>query len=159
VFRKSRGFTLIEMMVAVAIAIILIAIAAPAFNDQIGRRRLEGAANELSADLQYARTQAVSDNRDVSFQTTSTSAYTITSSTGQSYKSVTVPQGVSITSGVTINFLPLRGCTNATCTAADASITVTSSQASGSLRLTTTNMGRVYLCSPSGTFSGYPSCP
>lgn len=151
----EQGVTLVELMVVVAVAAILAMIAIPSFNDTLERRRLEGAANELSADLQYARSQAVADNVTVTLTTTA-SGYTITGN--QTYKTVAVSSGLALTNAVTVNFLPLRGCTNATCTASDASITVSSSRITPTLRLTTTNMGRVYMCSPSGTFSGYASC-
>lgn len=151
----TRGVTLVELMVVVAIAAILATIAIPSFTDALERRRLEGAANELSADLQYARSQAVADNVTVTVTTTA-SGYTITGN--QTYKTVSVPSSLSLTNAVSINFLPLRGCTNATCTQSDASITVSSSRISPTLRLTTTNMGRVFMCSPSGAFGGYSSC-
>lgn len=153
---RQQGFTLVELLVVVAIAAALAAMAVPAFTDLMVRRRLEGAANELSADLQYARSQAVSDNNDVTFATSGTTGYTITSSSGTTYKSVTLGASLSLNSGVSITFKALRGCTNDSCSAADASVTVSST--SDSLRATVNRMGRVALCVPSGSFGGYQAC-
>lgn len=49
--RKNRGFTLIELMVVIAIVAIIAAIAVPTFNDQIRKSRRSDAARGL-ADLQ-----------------------------------------------------------------------------------------------------------
>jgi type IV fimbrial biogenesis protein FimT len=64
--RKSqRGFTLVELMTVVLVASVLLAIAAPSFRGMLDRRRIEGRANELLTDLQYARSEAVARNRNV----------------------------------------------------------------------------------------------
>jgi len=65
VLRKSFGFTLMELMVAVAIIGILAALAAPSFNKMLDRNRLKGAAEGLFNDLQLARTEAIKRNQDV----------------------------------------------------------------------------------------------
>jgi prepilin-type N-terminal cleavage/methylation domain-containing protein len=152
----TLGFTLTELLTVVAIAAILLAVAVPSFQPLFARWQLEGVANELHADLQFARSQAVSDNTTVTFTTTSTSAYTITGN--QTYKTVTLPAGVSVSSGVAVAFLPQRGCTNATCSAADADFAVSGTGVNGTLQAVVNNMGRVRLCAPSGTFRGYPAC-
>ena len=56
---RSRGFTVVEMMVAVAVAGVLLTLAVPSFTGAIARARLEGAVNEFAIDLQYARTEAI----------------------------------------------------------------------------------------------------
>lgn len=156
----SAGFTLTELLIVIAIAAILLTIAVPSFQPLFAKLRLEGAANELNADLQYARSQAVADNRNVTFSTTSTSTYSIVGSqtTPVTYKTVTLPSGVSVNSGTSVIFFGERGCTNATCSAPDAAFTVTHSQVNGTLQLIVNNMGRVRLCSPSGMLKGYPAC-
>lgn len=150
------GFTLTEMLIVVAVAAILLTVAVPSFRPLFAKWRLEGAANELSADLQYARSQAVADNANVTFSTTSTTTYSITGN--QTYKTVALPTGVTVNSGASVTFFSQRGCTNATCSASDVTFTLANSQVTGTLQLTVNNMGRVRLCAPSGTIRGYPAC-
>jgi type IV fimbrial biogenesis protein FimT len=57
-----RGFTLIELMVTVAVLAIIIALATPSFTSVINSNRLSSHANELVASLQLARMEAVRRN-------------------------------------------------------------------------------------------------
>lgn len=57
---SSRGFSLIELCVCVVIPAILIAMAVPALNQLKQRQRLELVAQTLMANLQEARSEAVS---------------------------------------------------------------------------------------------------
>jgi len=63
--RRQRGFTLVELMVTVAVIAIVGAIAAPSFRNLTLGSRLTGAANELVATLQTARMAAVSQRATV----------------------------------------------------------------------------------------------
>ena len=63
--RRAAGLTLIELMVAVAIAAVLLAIAAPSFRNFILLQRLKGVQAQLVTDLQYARSEAVARGVDV----------------------------------------------------------------------------------------------
>ena len=60
--RRSAGFTLIELMVAVAILAVLAALAAPSFNEAILSNRLASYANEFTASAQLARAEAIKRN-------------------------------------------------------------------------------------------------
>ena len=64
-FARRRGFTLIELMVVVALVAIIVTLAAPSFRDLIVMRRLRGASAELVTDVQFARSEAVSRQRGV----------------------------------------------------------------------------------------------
>lgn len=57
-----RGFTLIELMVTVAIVAIMATLAAPSFRDFIVRRNLESVTSEFTAGVARARSESVSKN-------------------------------------------------------------------------------------------------
>jgi prepilin-type N-terminal cleavage/methylation domain-containing protein len=57
--QRPLGFTLIEMMVVVALVAILAALAAPSFSTQIANQRVTSVAQELQSLLQLARSEAV----------------------------------------------------------------------------------------------------
>lgn len=59
---RSRGFTLLELLVTVLVLGVVMAVAAPAFNQMVARSRINAAANELVAGLQTARMTAVRIN-------------------------------------------------------------------------------------------------
>ena len=56
---KSSGFTLVELMITLAIAGILVAVGIPSFNSTISSNRLTSYANELVTALNLARSEAV----------------------------------------------------------------------------------------------------
>jgi len=57
--RMQKGFSLVEMMVAVAVLAILAAIAAPQMQNQITGNRVTAATNELLAALAQTRSDAI----------------------------------------------------------------------------------------------------
>ncbi len=56
---KHRGFTLVELVVSIAVVGIIIALAVPSFSDMIERKEVGGAAEAVYEQLQFARSQAV----------------------------------------------------------------------------------------------------
>lgn len=60
--RRSNGFTLVELLVTIAVAAILLAIATPSFTAVINNNRLTSAANEMVATIQTGRMEAVRRN-------------------------------------------------------------------------------------------------
>ncbi|CBA15790.1 GspH/FimT family pseudopilin [Xanthomonas albilineans] len=63
---RQRGFTVVELMVTIAILAILMALAVPSFTALIRSNRLTSTANELVAALQLTRSEAVRLNGGVS---------------------------------------------------------------------------------------------
>ena len=65
--QRSRGFTLYELMITIALAAVIFGIGVPAFRDFARNGRLSGAANEMLVTLVTARNEAVSRNVRTSF--------------------------------------------------------------------------------------------
>ncbi|MFO1329694.1 MAG: GspH/FimT family pseudopilin [Rubrivivax sp.] len=150
--RSRRGFTLVELLVAVSLATVLMALAAPSFRELTARMRVEGVAHNLATDLQLARTEAVQRRAAVNLVTAADGAsYSLTTG-GNTIKSVPLGGGATLTASITISFEALRGLANAA--VLDTSVSGTSAQ----LRVSSDVMGRVQMCSPSGVLKGYATC-
>jgi type IV fimbrial biogenesis protein FimT len=63
--RNSRGFTLLELMVTVAIAIILMTVAFPSFRSFMDGQRIKTASFDIIAMLTLARSEAVKRNAQI----------------------------------------------------------------------------------------------
>lgn len=174
--KHTRGFTLIEATIAVAVTGVLLTIAVPSLQRQIDTRRIDGIAKEMSADLQFARSEAVARNEPVRFSVhadaTGSSCYVIhtglaaqcscsipgpatCSGNAQQIKTVALSatQRVSIEANVSsLLFDPLHG----------------TSTPSGTLKITGADtravhhvvniMGRIRSCSPQASVSGWRAC-
>lgn len=64
---QLKGFSVIELMIVLAVAAVLLATAVPAFNETIQNNRLATQVNELHAGLSVARSEAVKRNASVKF--------------------------------------------------------------------------------------------
>jgi len=64
---REKGFTLIEIMVAITIMAILFAIAVPAFQNWRERTALRSASETMLAHLKQARHYAMAENRSIDF--------------------------------------------------------------------------------------------
>ncbi len=174
-YHQLRGFTLIELMVTVAVAGVMLSIATPSLQGLVDARHTDGAAVQLAADLRYARSEAVMRNQSirVSFlPTTAGSCYVIhtgasslcqcaasgpaqCSAGAEQIKTVTLATNdrISLQSNVSsLLFDPLHGTSTPT----------------GTLRVNGPHdravqhvinlTGRIRSCSPQASVSGYPTC-
>lgn len=183
-FTRHRGFSLTEMVITVAVLAILAAIAAPSFQETIQKRRVIGAAEELAANLQYARSEAIKGNRSVVVNFTadgtdtwcygmddtpatvcncSTAAADCTVDTVQrvftsdGYRGVSMPTPAFGGGGANTGFEPRRGFP----TGAAGTIRFISSS-SGQVHVVLSPQGRIKLCSPTDNkVAGYSNsdCP
>ena len=65
---RSRGFTLIETIITVAIAAILLTMALTSFNTMMASARTRSVAESILAGLQMARSEAIARNAPMRFQ-------------------------------------------------------------------------------------------
>ncbi len=115
----ERGFSLVELMVAVAIVVIIGGIAAPSFVNLIRSNRVTSAGNELVALMQVARAGAIS-NRATATLCPSTNGSTCAATTGNRWIAIVTKAGVpnvlrdsTLSSGVTVTASPnLSGAGN-----------------------------------------------
>ncbi|MEW6764314.1 MAG: GspH/FimT family pseudopilin [Pseudomonadota bacterium] len=56
---RTQGFTLVELMVTIAVAGIILTVGVPSFMSVINGSRLTTTANDLLGDMAYARTEAM----------------------------------------------------------------------------------------------------
>lgn len=154
---KQLGFTMVEMLVVLAVAAVLATLAAPSFNEQLARRRLEGVATDFSADLQFARTQAVDDRAAVRLVTeVGGTQYRLikNAGTGAVIKTVVFPAGITATDAARVDYEELRGAA----TVVNGPINLTSTRTAATMRVEVNAAGRVRLCSPSATLAGHTTC-
>jgi type IV fimbrial biogenesis protein FimT len=69
-----HGFTLVELMVVLAIVGVLAGLAVPSLRDLLDRPRLKGQANDLAADLHYLRSESMRRGETLFFRTLTSAA-------------------------------------------------------------------------------------
>ena len=70
----GAGFTVVELMIALAVLAVLVALAVPNFNDATLTARLNGFANSLVASAQVARSEAIKQNATITLCTSTDGA-------------------------------------------------------------------------------------
>lgn len=168
-FDAARGITLLELLAAIAIVAILVAVAVPSMRALLTKNHLKAAAIALMEDLQWTRSETIKRNLAlrVSFDSSpwcygiglasagacdcaltpgSSGACDIKRRSGQEFPGITLTAGPSETS-----FEPRRG------TSINGSWTLTAENGSA-LRVVLSRLSRVRICSPSGDVAGYDPC-
>ena len=99
--RKEAGFTIIELMIVIAIFAIAMAAAMPSYNEWIQNTHIRNAAESLSNGIQRARAEAVSRNVTVTFSIAGDNFWTITDTgadeTIESRPLAEIPASVTVT--------------------------------------------------------------
>ncbi len=182
--RRPSGFSLIELMVTLAVLAIIAVIAAPSLQSFLDKNRVVGAAEAVYSQIQSARSEAVKQSADM----------VVAFTTGASWCSgirrgavcdcaVTAPadadacaiiadgvtpvlkvvssaafQGVAMNAGApaSVTFNGVRG----TVPLAEVGNIVLQSGLGRQLQIEVNALGRVRLCSPAGAgaVGGYPAC-
>jgi type IV fimbrial biogenesis protein FimT len=73
---RIRGFTLIELMMTMAVLGIIVTLAVPSFNNFVLKTRVNGAATEIQMSLLIARSEAVKRNATISVTPVSSTNWT-----------------------------------------------------------------------------------
>jgi len=71
--KGQSGFTLLELMIVVAIAGLLLAVGVPAMGNFIRNSRITGAANDVMAGLHFTRSEAIKRRQPVTLCTSANS--------------------------------------------------------------------------------------
>jgi len=171
--KQSLGFTLLELMIVVAIVGVVASIAVPAFQDTLERNRLKEVAEGLKSDLQRMRAQTIkrSCNLQVTFDNASAWNYTIfrTAST------CNCPAGANCNETV-VNGSQFTGISMSTATIADStsdlfdfrrgsvlpsnSGNIQFNSTSRSVKVVVSQTGRIRICNITGLtgLPGYITC-
>jgi type IV fimbrial biogenesis protein FimT len=169
--RTKGGFTLIEMMVVLALAAVVLGLAIPSYRGTLSRKRMEGVASELATDIQYARSEAAQRNAAVRIivgnncyavhvvgSTDATSCTTL--GTGAvNLKTVQVATGTTLAftsnnAKAFIEFDPVRGMAiDSTGVDSSGYVDVSSSSGNWQIRAMVWKQGRTKLCSPNSTIT------
>jgi len=90
--KDKRGFTLLEMMIVVALIAILSAVAVISIKSNMPQYYLSGAARQVLTDLMLARSKAVSNNTatTVNFSSTGYSIGGVTTDISSQFRGVTL---------------------------------------------------------------------
>jgi len=173
----QQGFTLIEMMIVIAIIAIVMSLAVPSFNEFFEKNRLKRAAEETYGLVTKARAEGVirdtrmyvsvdTDEWCLGYATAIGCDCTETVLTEADACAVSIAgtpvrqvvsgsnfTGVTMTAGSNVSFNHIKG------TAANGSVTLVAD--AWSLKITVSTVGRVRICAPSAskTTMGYPECP
>ena len=78
--KKSLGFTLIELMITIAIFAILIGIGVPSYQNTIQQSRIDDATTLINSALSYAKNTAIAHNRPL-YMTAADNVLTLATST------------------------------------------------------------------------------
>lgn len=74
----SHGFTLIEMLVVIAIIAILSTIAMPSYSSLMAKESLTATANELVSNYKFARSEAIKRNSIIKLSSSTDGSWVVT---------------------------------------------------------------------------------
>lgn len=132
----NRGFSLLEILVAVGVFAILAAIAVPQFIAFRPTNRLNGAARQIYSELMWARTKAVNDNSSYVVTFPSSQTMLISGATTKTVNIQTEYSDVSLSSSAGTITFSSRGT-------ADVSPTITLTNSGGTKTVTVRITGTV----------------
>lgn len=109
--RSQRGFTLIELIVVLAIAAIMLGLGVPAFRDFMDGQRVKNTAFDFAAALLLARSEAVKRNAAVTMDQAAggwQNGWTV-SAGGTTLSVKEAPAGVTVTANPAVTSVSYQG--------------------------------------------------
>lgn len=113
---NSAGFTVGEMMVAISILGILVAIGMPAFTRTLPGLRLSDAARQVATELQHVRMKAIAQGiaQQISFSSSSYILQRCNGACTNDSGNIALPEGITVTASTAPQFQPRGTVTTAT---------------------------------------------
>ncbi len=116
---SDHGFTVIELMVVLAVAVIVMGVALPNMMSWLPTYRLSAGARQLAGDLQLARMKAISQNTKYRLKFTTANSYEFEKESGGTFSTesgpFSLPDGITVTGTTpfTTSEFQARGTVNA----------------------------------------------
>ncbi len=172
---KTGGFTLIELVIAIAIMAIAMGLGLPGFMDWIQNTQIRTAAESISAGLQAARNEAIRRNTPIEFTLTGnggtgeTGWQIVVRNTGEAIQAQAAGEGsrsaTLVTTPADARTVTFTGLGRVSGTNADATPVLTQinidnpaldATNSRDLQIGITSGGAIRMCDPNMTISGDP---
>jgi prepilin-type N-terminal cleavage/methylation domain-containing protein len=161
---QATGFTQLELLISIAILGILATFAVPSFRSTLERNDIIAVAEALSADLRWARGEAIKRNAAINVTFTPGAAgvwHYVISTDASILKHVSSAQSADFKAALAENFRnhsttfdPVRGTNEGK----NGTATLTSAQGTYRLKVILGNLGRVRICADLGGIGGYDAC-
>jgi len=165
---RSRGLTLLELMIALAMLAVVASLALPGFGAAAERARLKNSAETLAADLAEARFEAANRGQAlvVDFRGGANWCWSVATAPGCDCSGTAVPQcqlkGVHASEHAGIELLQSHATvfdpTGAVAGTASAGGALFQSARGDRLRVSVSPLGRATICVAAGTVAGYMAC-
>jgi type IV fimbrial biogenesis protein FimT len=163
----EQGFTLVELMITIAVFVVLIVLAIPSFNQWIANTKIRSTTESILAGFQLARAEAVRMNRGVRITLNADTSWSVTEIlSGNVVQTRPAAEGsgnttmaVTPVAASTVDFNGLGRVTNLTpITQVDVDSTVIPAASTKELRITINTGGSARACDPSHPSSDPRGC-